>query len=512
MADADQPQTPRCAIQQVPLEVLLRITQHLDTPDLGCFRLTCRGIEQALYSTFTREFFTIKQFMVTEFSLQVLIDIANSRLGPHLRCVYIGQESFPENMHRPLPDDERELRFRQRYADQFCLWNGGYHRDMLAQAFAALPNLEDVVIRDFNSRRRTRDGLNYEWTSYGMSSFFKETGVMLNQGNSGTWGSMNPSQYSSQIFAAVIAALGQAGVRPKGIEVMSRKGNNLGDYAFAISRFNETSVVPMLQELKKLHLAIDFAWRDNISVWPVGSPRVAPYMLIRKFLSHCPNLENLRLNENNSYNSGLNQMLQWLAHPANQPIPPPQVPSGQTLTPLMISPPSPTLSNLKELSLGTMKVDEVDLLGVIQKFAPSLKRLELWRVSLLRSAPDNSGLPPKIVFWAKFFARLKDTPNLDLRHIKAGMLQQQWAGMGHQIQVRFRNTGPVIEYTGPDWKHFLGEKLAGLEADWPTSRSESEADSDDSVESDLEMDHSGLSDSDSDEDLVTHILNYQTAM
>lgn len=387
-------------------------------------------------------------------------------------------------MHRPLQDEEREGRFRQRYADQFSLWNTGYHRDMLAEAFTNLKNLENVVIRDFNSRRRSRDGPNAEWTSYGSTTFFKETGVRLNQGHVSAWNSTYPSQYCSQVFAGVVAALGQAGARPSGIEVMSRNGNHLRDFAFNIPSFTEPTVLPMLQNLKKLHLCVDFTWRNSTSSWPGqthGNSKMIPYVLIRKFLSHCPNLENLRINENHTHNPGLCQMLQWLATPVHQKASAAQPQSAQSTTPNMTSPSPPPvlLPRLEELSLGTMKVESAHLLSVIQKFASSLKRLELWKITLLRALPDHhSGPPPKVIFWTKFFEKLKEIPDLDLHHIKAGMLQQHWAHASRHVHVMFKD-GPVKEYTGTDWKHFVGDITTQLEADWPQDRSDSDTWGDD---------------------------------
>jgi hypothetical protein len=89
------PATAGSPIQKIPLEVLLRITHFLTTPELGKVRLLCRSMEQALYTSFTNEFFTRKQFMISEESLQALIDISKSRLSRHLRKVHIGLATTP---------------------------------------------------------------------------------------------------------------------------------------------------------------------------------------------------------------------------------------------------------------------------------------------------------------------------------------------------------------------------------------------------------------------------------
>lgn len=61
---------------ELPLEVLLNITQFLDTPSYGRLRLACAAMERSTFDAFAREFFTIKQFMTTSFSLQALLDIS----------------------------------------------------------------------------------------------------------------------------------------------------------------------------------------------------------------------------------------------------------------------------------------------------------------------------------------------------------------------------------------------------------------------------------------------------
>lgn len=91
------PTNPQSAspFNKVPLEVLLRISSHLTTPELGALRLTCRSIEQSMFNTFMREFFTKRQFMLTEDSLQALIDISKSRLSDCLSHVIVGTNECP---------------------------------------------------------------------------------------------------------------------------------------------------------------------------------------------------------------------------------------------------------------------------------------------------------------------------------------------------------------------------------------------------------------------------------
>jgi hypothetical protein len=63
-------------ILELPLEVLLNITSWLDTPSYGRLRLVCSVMEKNTFEAFAKEFFSTKQFMITTFSLQTLLDIS----------------------------------------------------------------------------------------------------------------------------------------------------------------------------------------------------------------------------------------------------------------------------------------------------------------------------------------------------------------------------------------------------------------------------------------------------
>lgn len=71
---------------RLPPELMLRISTHLTTHELACFRLTCKQVETNLFESFAREFFTKRQFMLEEISLQALVGIANHKtLAPYLK-------------------------------------------------------------------------------------------------------------------------------------------------------------------------------------------------------------------------------------------------------------------------------------------------------------------------------------------------------------------------------------------------------------------------------------------
>jgi hypothetical protein len=65
---------------KLPPELIIRISTHFTTPELGDFRGTCRYIESSLFDSFAKEFFTKRQFMLEYVSLEALVGIANHKL------------------------------------------------------------------------------------------------------------------------------------------------------------------------------------------------------------------------------------------------------------------------------------------------------------------------------------------------------------------------------------------------------------------------------------------------
>ncbi|RCI11702.1 hypothetical protein L249_7633 [Ophiocordyceps polyrhachis-furcata BCC 54312] len=438
---------------RLPLEVLIRVAAWLTTTDLCTMRLLCRAVEERLYLTFTNEFFSRKQFMMADISLQALVDISKSRLGPHLRIVHMGLDRFPERTQRPLADDDRERRFKQRYADYFVLWNTGMHRQMLIEAFSRLVNLEEVVLRDYNLPDRLRDGPGAEWTSYGSTTIFNETGVRLIHGFNGAWDLGNPPQMCSQLFVIVMHALSAAGACPRGIRVMTKKDNHLRDFAFNLSRYVEPSILPVVRRLEKLHLAIDLSWRSPLSGWGhhaggQASTRTAPDSLLRAFLWHAVNLRDLRIYEHHDYNPALTDFLEWLAAsslPADAPA---------------LDTPPPALPQLERLSLGIMLVGSRTLLRVIRKFAARLRGLELSMVTLQRPLPPSSDPtdPPRVNFWLDFLNQLRLVQDLNLHHLKLAIPKQAYANRPKDYVLYFDKVGDTVEYTGPFWREKRGTR------------------------------------------------------
>ena len=462
-ADIHHQDPPSCLIKRLPLELLLQITSSLPTRDLGHMRLTCRAIEDMLLNTFAEEFFSRKQFMLSFFSLNALIDISKSRMGRRIRRLQFGTDALYEDVAMGRSN------LTDLYAAQSEFLHTGVHRDMLVEAFRHLENLEDVVIRSFNSYGRSRDGPQARWRSYGATTAERETGRPMRMEYYRP-GELRPIIFTHLLFNSLLDALGAAKSRPTGIEIMGRGAPPLGDGAFALTPALRPSVPSMLHGLEKLHLHVEIRVPDS-RVPGTGADKARHSSTLPWFLTHTPNLKNLRINGKLQAGSELEVFLKWLGKVVSD------ADSGPAPEPDHGWPPPVALPKLEELSLGHMATCYKVALGVIRKFAPTLKRLELWRLTLGRVeeelpsglATDSSGTAPIL---RPFLFSLLDIP-VDLRHIMMGYIKEErrvvtehlWPRPQVVSVVSFGGEHPDrVAYTGSDWKPFIRELLATLKA------------------------------------------------
>ncbi|KAL7963442.1 hypothetical protein V8C34DRAFT_268290 [Trichoderma compactum] len=472
-----------CRLLQVPAEILDRITWHLTTPELCNLRITCKSVQEALYHGFTTEFFTRKQFMVSEFSLRALMDISKSRLARHLRHVHFGLDQLGIN-NTPSTRGDKARMFAHRLVEQETLWSLGLVPKYLAEAFGRLPNLESVIVRDFNSNRRSRDGPHAHWLSYGTQTMLKETSVRPY--SYGTFG-QGSVQYGfvNQMFKAIIHALGMANARPTTIEVMERQGHPLFDSAFYVHPDFEAAIIPVLRGLKRLHLTLD----ANSSA--IGYDDL-PYqrLSLTKFLRHCDGLEELRINGKHhastyDIRNSLRNLYDWLteaesasATEAQKLAKSPSL-DGQTSDLSLLNTPI-KFPRLQNISLGMTSFTVNDLVGLVARFADTLQHLEIWRIKLVcedRSLNKSQILANRQILFIQLLEKLLNMPNLNLRHIKLGSMEQIWYPADGQYileEVDFKPTAKtrdedvdagtervtgVLQYTGTDWRHFVAHEM-----------------------------------------------------
>lgn len=370
--------------------------------------------------------------------------------------------------------------FSQRLIEQETLWLFGVFPKYLAEAFGRLPNLESVTVRDFNSNRRSRDGPHAHWLSYGTQTMIKETSIRPR-----THGIPGHSihTYVDQMFKSIIHALGMANARPTAIEVMERQGHPLGDAAFHMHPDFEASIIPVLRGLKRLHLTLQ---GNSSALVNDGLPHQRHGLTM--FLRHCEGLEELRINGRHgagtyAIRNSLRNLYDWLTveestseteaqKEANSPSL-----DGRTSDLSLVNSPI-KFPQLQNISLGMTSLTINELVRLVAKFADTLQHLELWRITLVteegRSFDRGEVLEDRQILFAHLLKKLLKIPNLNLRHIKLGNMKQIWNpvdGHGHMMEdVSFKPNAKtrdedvdagiesvigVLEYTGPDWRHFV---------------------------------------------------------
>ncbi|KFY23784.1 hypothetical protein V493_05638 [Pseudogymnoascus sp. VKM F-4281 (FW-2241)] len=469
----------------MPLEVFLQISSYLSTPDLGSLRRTCKHAEASLSETFAREFFSKRQFMRSETSLQVLIDISNhQKFSQYLSHVIIGLDSF-ENRRNPtnFGQTAHSNRYEAGLADERALLSMGQDREMLAQAFRNLPNLQTVGLRDYSSGGRVRD--NCRWHSYGVPTIFQETGIWLGD-SGGMLAGDEQTQFVSRAFFSIIYALGQSGARPQAFEVLLGKQSPKLHYdAFKIPNFFEPAVTPVLSSLKTLLLAIGPASRhDNETD---DDPDVEyPDFALRQYLCHTSNLTHLRINFQSQRGSNPQRFMAWLGRPLVQ-----IASLNSTPVPLLPKSPDPVaLSHLRRLDIGMLTISPRVLIAIVHKFKTTLRSLSLWKIDL-KPEDQHRRVGERPSAWPKFFAQLSDLDYLSVGCI-GQVLRTRHQRIGFKLPAGQTGTPDLTRVCSRsgDMVHFLNNLVSDAVVNWPGGDSLSDDDSmsDDYDDSDTDMD------------------------
>ncbi|KAK8138609.1 hypothetical protein PG984_001989 [Apiospora sp. TS-2023a] len=457
----------------MPLEVLLSISYYLTTTDYCNLRQSCTHIEASLHSSFAKEYFSKRQFILTEFSLQALVDISRSKFSPYLTHIILAVE-------------------RPQYSDHINLTSFSRDLEMLADAFSNLPNLETIGMRDFNSRTRFRDHLSgLEWRSYGANTYERDTGLALARPSSpGPFGPAplsldnNWPLYEARLFIGLLQALGKSGSHPKRFEVILRS-IGLYDMAFNLPRFSESIIDPVLARLDTLFLDLS---EDHNSAMTRSGPDQAPSnctnYFLRGFLSRLPALSSLRVNFAMSDHRKTCDFLSWLA----SPLPLPGSVQGANDDDdgrdfAGLSPPPPVaFSSLKQLDLGKASISIDVLICLVNKFQPSLQGLSFYKVTLLKGA-EVSDSSAKVNLWTKALRHLIKS-SVALKSLRVDTVYQDHT---HQtLHIQFKETARPRSRTlswwrGQDKENGLKDMANNMVIEWPESDDES-MDDEDSVD------------------------------
>ncbi|KAF3062061.1 F-box domain-containing protein [Daldinia childiae] len=451
----------------IPLEVLLQITSYLTTSDYGNLRHVCRRLEESLLQSFTHEFFTKRQFMISEFSLGALVDISKSRFAPSLSHLIISIErppippSLPVHM-QVFSDVEQALRYnkmREEHMSHQALITTGRDLQLLTEALCNLPNLKTIGLRDFNSSGRYRDGADNTWHAYGAPTFLWETNYPLDQprfGGRHLDSSLVESriQYVSHVFLTMLRALGKAKEThsPTQLEVILRNCH-LPSLAFNVPRYLESTITPFLKDLKTLFLDLGPASFSTLVINNGGNYQGYLGLTLVTFLSKTTSLEHLRLNFRSCAKDETRDLLQWL-------IRTPESPGGSK---------HQGIEHLEELEIGMITIEPSLLLSIYKRFKPSLRIISLHKVTF--SIESQNQVADRVNLWASFFGQMAKL-KFNLTVIRLSFLKQIHLMSPYSIEFKDKNhtsSDPIsgTEWKGNDFERSSGELIDSMSVNWP---------------------------------------------
>ncbi|KAI0553375.1 hypothetical protein F4679DRAFT_468074 [Xylaria curta] len=484
----------------VPLEVLLQITSYLTTPEYGYLRGTCKQLEALLFGAFSREFFSKRQFALMEFSIQALVDIAKSRLGPSLTHLIIHTEhpysptSFPSRSPTPRERAVRDNHYRAESINHMEFITTGLDVEMLSDAIKHLPNLETVGIRDFYSRNRSRD--NTVWHSYGCPTFTKRTNdpLVLPSFFSSHERHRGP-EYTGHIFLTLLRAIGIAEVsgwssKVTRFEVLLHHSALL-DQAFKIPNRFQDEVSLALSKLEVIFLdglsesALDFVVDD---IGDTAGPIKGTGYFLSRFLAKLSALQHLRLNFHKYEDSCTERFILWLAnarsdatHAMASPMKSSLLEQNSEDLPTQF-PPAPNFPNLRDLDIGMAAVSESVLLALYKNYKSTLRGVSLHKVKL------KCKYDTQVNLWARLCNKMAAADlqlhTLGLSYLKqASGNQDERSGM---VTFNGSQNAHVKTWRGGAFSQSVKDITGKMESHWDERRSEE--DFEDEVDYDVDDD------------------------
>jgi hypothetical protein len=382
-----------------------------------------------MFSCFASEFFSKRQFMLEEHSLEALIHIANHpNLCKYLKYVIISAEKV--NREESI-DKLRRLGYKDANT---LIWTG-QARDMLVEAFQKLPNLQTVGVRDYSGRGRYRDGEDARWRSYGWSigveREYSTEYVLEHSGGP----PLIFRDVAKLTFPLVIEALAAAQANPEGIEVFLNKRQALEASSFNILRGRAgPRVREMVGKLKRLLLVVS----SEQILQPWDPSRIRP---IQEFLLAADHLEMLRLNM--IFGVDEDPLLRWLSERPFQ--------AGEVLhhnndksTLPLVSPPH--FPHLQQLDVGFACMSSMTLAKLLTKFP--LRRISLWKIRLLGESGFRDAIelakkrwPELLKLLAKSLHGSTHIQNITISGVSAGAPPNPMLG-DKSIQVNWKDLAP----------------------------------------------------------------------
>ncbi|KAI2780730.1 hypothetical protein F4815DRAFT_468887 [Daldinia loculata] len=297
---------PSPNLTTIPLEILLLIVSHLNRRDFTTTRLVCRRLEGSLFRKFAQKYFTMIRFMCTEYSLQALVDISESRLSPYLKHVVVEADLHFEHFggareYSNINDVSTEMhvkinKFTQLAADQLAFLNTGRHQQFLIKAFRNL-KLERVGVCDLLHDTRCNCA-SHRAISLGTSQVHRETGApsrIFHVGRASRWQFLSRTASCVQ---SVLFALGESRSRPRRLDICAILDGLDDEQAFCIPGFAKDTILPIISGLETIDFGLNPGCPFPHVISPNdGVPVIIDTYYLRTFLSHATHLEALHLRE-----------------------------------------------------------------------------------------------------------------------------------------------------------------------------------------------------------------------
>ncbi|KAB5531345.1 hypothetical protein GE09DRAFT_1228147 [Coniochaeta sp. 2T2.1] len=500
------------SIVALPVEIANHIASHLSTPDISALRLTCKAMGHLLRESFFRNSFREKQFDMHDASLQALVDMSgNPMVSQSLEHLALGLEhsrlAFMEFPHHALPKrrNPEELQQMQLFlARQQHFQRTGAGIALLMEAFANLPKIKTVSIRDFSTARDSRHlewGSCPDWSdwsavdrwddveflhSYGTDASLHAVGRLITElDNEDDNIERHPRRVYDHVvgdaFNNVLVSLAKADARPDAIEVIIRHWCwALSDLAFYLPPSLRINLGPVLHNLKKLHLDLRLSdevpheyHRSSDLRRGAQSLNLSPFLV--EFLSLTPKLQWLKLGLTRSLPPHKEQLLRWLAADQNPAY---GFYSGKFAQPI-------EFVHLGHLQISGARLPYYALVGLIRRLAGTLTNLDLKRFKIFVKERPVDGDEHVWSRFLRFLATQADLKSFSLEN--AGIAVQHgfyfYIRGGDDCRTRAWNF-----HTPSDMK----QSLEGLAKDigplqmWESEDSEQDYASDDSEDDDTD--------------------------
>nr|UPO09304.1 putative f-box-like protein [Hypoxylon sp. CO27-5] len=431
----------------LPCELLVHAASYLSSEDLFNLRLTCRRVETFLYDTFSEEFFSDRRFMVTQYSLECLVNISKhhhlskriSKLTIGLDRLYssdalAGHGGRNRNINNfPVKDGINPYKLQDLAAEQSWLISSGQLQLFLGEALGNLPNVTELGIRDVNvAKGFCRPGSNKLFVSYGVAEVRRQTGVDLLDDNSHLH---LQDQFADIIFTAALLAVVRTGKRLDRITVdIQKRETGLSSTAFHTPSSLIEPLRFTLQNLRSLDLSVSFTY-VSLGNYSNGSLAFLPWQphYLFKLLEYTPNLVRLRVvSKGDSFLK--DEIIGWLAQLVDSS-------SGMHVessrphclhTSLNHLTLAQRYQTLQYLELENMLAPATSLSKVLLHLTGSLRTLCLSMVGVSISQDDDEldNNPQSPNAWTSIFREMSKSVSLENLHISS---------LGHHIPSRLAN-------------------------------------------------------------------------